>query len=929
MNTIKLASKQAFTFLFLLSVSVTLLSPPKVLAQEEGGLSLDEVTVTAQRREQTLKDVPIAIEVFGGAEIQKQGFRNLDDLANFSPTVLIEPRVQDQDVSIRGFGTTGNALTLDQATPFFVDGVHHGRQSQVKLAFLDVDSLEVLKGPQPVYFGQNATAGAFNIRSRRPTDTWEGYVNAELGSNETQKLSFGVGGPINEKWGVRFAGMSDKSDGYLDYVVTGQPYGAYENTGGRVMLQFTPNDQLQITAKFEAARIRKDSETFSMCRTDGPLIFARGGPLDDAGIPPGDERSVWDQATGTAWTVPFTPLDTSCFSSKKGVSQGGPYYEPPATIREENSNFGSVDARQVADGFAKISGNNGILGYEDLDSTSGYIDIDYALVNGMSLEWLTAVADYQRDYSLENSDSPFLMNYQGRGEDFGQFSSELRLRSEVGGKVEWEVGAFHQTTDLKAFSSSLRGNVRQSQRFNSITEDVDFTAVFASVTFNVNDKLAIDVGGRYQDNKKFATVEGYAGSWIFAVCPEEPCDPNLTPSSVVFDPVLDDYAGCEGDIDGDVYCLVDPATARMFVDVPAGTQLYAMPYRESRDVPPAWLSGTAIPVGLTAPDYAIRVDRGEGPYAETFKTNGFNPQVTLRYAINDNLTFYARYAESTKIGGFDTGQTSIPRDLEELTFGDEDAQQIELGLKGTLMDRRFGFDVDIFELEVPNLQISGLSPDPEQTSASFNAGQRVRGLEFNTRFAATDHLILGFSGAVMDGIMTQYVGAGCTDAEIAAALTDANAPCKLFDGDTRVIPPPDIDPVDAVDDYDGYIDRSGSRAPRSPEWKFVLSANFTMPIGNDYEFMADAKGYISDGYILDVEGFNRTVSYEQHEDLNVLVGIRSLDKGWAVSAFARNLLEARPSYNSSYDPFPNGLESTHISPSSFTTYGVKFEYIFE
>lgn len=155
---------------------------------------IDEIIVTAQRREQLLQDVPTSIEVFSDTEILRQGYRDLDTLANFSTSVLIEPRVQTQSISIRGFGTTGNALTLDAATPFFVDGIHYGRQSQIKLAFLDVESVEVLKGPQPIYFGQNATAGAFNIRSRQPTDTWLGYVNAELGNNETGKLTFGAGG---------------------------------------------------------------------------------------------------------------------------------------------------------------------------------------------------------------------------------------------------------------------------------------------------------------------------------------------------------------------------------------------------------------------------------------------------------------------------------------------------------------------------------------------------------------------------------------------------------------------------------------------------------------------------------------------------------------------------------------------------------------
>ncbi len=962
MANIPAFTRQFFGVALFAIVTLGVLHPGSSLAQQqrERTLILEEIVVTAQRREQALQEVPIAIEVFSGTEMRRQGFRDLDDLANFSPTVLIEPRVQDQDVSIRGFGTTGNALTLDAATPFFVDGIHYGRPSQVKLAFLDVESLEILKGPQPVYFGQNATAGAFNIRSRRPTDEWQGYINAEVGSNETNELTFGIGGPLNDQWGVRVAGMYEATDGYMRYVATGDDYGAYENTGGRLMLQYEPNDRLRFTGKVEAARIRKDSETNSSCRTAGPLIFGRGGPLDDPNEPPGDERSVWgtpniDPATGlntggSPWNQPFEPLDTDCFSSEKAVSEGGPYFEPPQTIREENSNVGSLDIRAVSDRFAKTSGNNGILGYEDLDSLASYIEVAYDLTDNITLEWLNGFASYERDYVQDNSDSPFLMNFQGRGEDFDQFSSELRLTS-GSGPIEWNVGLFYQTTDLDAFSSSLRANIRSSQRYNFITEEVDFGAAFGTLTFNfMDDKMSLDIGGRFQDVDKFATTRAYAASWIFAVCPEDPCDPGLTPVSVTWDRVTEDYAGCEGVApdrrgrDRIRYCLVDPSTARLFLPVPDGALLYAVPFRETRDIPEAWWSGNAIPVGLTAPDFDRReIDRGEGPkdangdpipggYKINFKETGFNPQITLRYRVGEALSFYARYAESKKVGGFDTGQTTIEGDLDAFTFDTEEAEQIEFGVKGTLLDGRFGFDADIFELEFPNLQTTAISPDPEQTSLSLNAGQRVRGLEFNTRFAATENLRLGLSGAFMDGEMTRFAGAGCTNSEISAAVLDANAPCRLFDEDgNRVTPSPGnpIDPAEALDEFTALIDRSGTRAPRTPDWKFVLTADYFVPFGDDYELMFNAKGYVSDGYILEVESFDDIVNYERHEDLNLMVGIRNVEAGWSIAAFARNLLEARPTYHPEADVFADGLETEHLSPSSFTTYGIKFEYLID
>ncbi|MFQ5982155.1 MAG: TonB-dependent receptor, partial [Woeseiaceae bacterium] len=700
-------AKLTFSSLAAPLLAVAFLQPNTVFAQDDG-LVLDEIIVTAQRREQSLMDVPVAVEVFSGDLIRRQGWRDLDELANFSPTVLVETRVQDQDIAIRGVGTTGNTLTHDQAAPFFLDGFHFGRQSQSKLAFLDVQSLEVLKGPQPVYFGMNATAGAFNIQSRRPTESWQGYANAELANNKTGEFTFGVGGPINDQWGIRVAGMHETTDGYMEFVVTGEPIGGYESNGGRIWLEFQPNENFSISAKVDVIEIDKDGEVEYTCLTGGPIIWGRDGPLDDPGNPPGREASVWNPSIGTPWGVPFIPLDTKCFDSNRTVSAGGPWFDPIPAIRCNSCNVGMVDMRAVADEWTKSQGGKGIIGYERLDNVNSLLDAVYSWDNGASLQFLAGTSTYQRDYVLDNRSGPFLTNFQNRNEDFEQWSTELRFRSAPDRMVEFEVGAFFQHTELVAFSNSLRANLRQSIRFNDITEDVDFQSVFTNVTINFSDRFSLDIGGRYQDADKDNFVRGWSASWVFDVCPETPCDVGLTPVDVVFDPVLDDYPGCEGDVDGDAYCLVDPSTVRFFGPDPTpGALLYAMPWRETRDIPVPWSWGNAVPVGMTAIDFNRReFDRGEGPWSENFTEDGFSPQISLRYNLSDDMMAYAKYAESFKIGGFDTGQSTIPRSVDELTFQTEDVEHYEIGLKGTLVDGRFSFSTNIFETDFPNLQVS-------------------------------------------------------------------------------------------------------------------------------------------------------------------------------------------------------------------------------
>lgn len=870
-----------------------IMNPLLLAAQEDEISALEEIVVTAQRRAQPIQNVPISIEVFNGKDIRKQGFRDMDDLANYSPTVLILARIQDQDISIRGIGTTGNALTLDQAVPTFVDGIHFGRSSQIRLAFMDVESVEILKGPQPVYFGQNATAGAINIRSRRPTDSWESNLDVEVGNNNTQAVDFGAGGPLGDTWGIRVSGKYDNTDGFLKDIVSGEQLGAFENIGGRAILQWNPSERLEVTFKAEASRIRKDGETSYLCRTEGPMVFGRGGPTDDPGIPPGDERSVWEEPpTGSGWSETFTPLDTKCFSSNKGVSNGGPYYVPPANIREENSNFGSLDIREAAEAFTRSDRNRTTRGYENIDANNGYLELLYEFDSGITANWLSGWNNYDRDYALDNSNSPFLMNLQARGEVYDQVSSELRFNSAPDSHIEWMAGASWQKTDLFAWSSSLRANVRQMQRYNEITEDVEYKNLFATVTFNFfNDKASIDLGGRYADIEKHTTAVAYGAEWVYDVEPVSAGEPG------------EDYFELTGDA---------LEAARIYLPPTAGAKLWYMPFRGSRNIPLEWLGVNARAIGLTAPDYDA--SRLGGPWAETLTAGKFSPQVTLRYRPNDDMSLYARYAESFKIGGFDTGQTSIPDNIEEFRFDSEDAESYELGIKGLLMDGRFAYDASLFHLEIPNLQTNSLSPDPDQKTSSINAGQRVRGLEFSTHYAATERLIMGFSGALMDGVMTDFKRAGCTAAE----LVDPDSGCVLTDPE---------EPTEG-----GLIDRSGSQAPRTPDWKFVISANYRLPVFNNYEFYFNAVGYVSDSYILDVESFDKIVMYNQHGDMNLMAGLGDPDGKWVVSVFVRNLFEARPSYNAQYDTYPNGLAGSgddtgiQLGPSSFMSYGLKFEY---
>jgi len=907
--------------------SILTLTPHVLKAQ-----ALEEIVVTAQRRTQTLQEVPISVEAISAAEISRQGYRDLSALSAFSPTVNVDQEsVIGPTISIRGFGTSGNAVTLESATPIFVDGIHFSRMSMMKTAFMDPEQVEVLKGPQPVYFGQNAIAGAFNIQSRKPSDVWEGNVDAEYGNRDTMEVNGGVGGPINDQWRVRLAGKYEDAGGYLNDVMTGRDLGGFDALGGRVTLQWLPSEQLTATYKLDYGRIRKDVEAVHICRTPGSTIYGRNGPVDEpfsAGFTIGQEDSVFGEppVQGEGWNTPLQiPLDADCFGSRNGISAGGPYNQPPDTIREENSDFGSLDVREAAEGFASID-NRGIAGYEDLDTLTSSLKFDYEFANGVMADWNTGYVRYLRNYVRDNSYSTFFMNFQGREEDYDQWSSEVRFNSPSGGTIEWTVSAFYQTGDLDVFSSSLRANLRTPQRFNDVWEDQEWFAGSGVLTFNfLDDKASIDVGGRMAKLNKSTYAEGYSATWVYDV---RPCDPDLlgTNGPVKNEPTAAAIAACNA-ANADIPEGAVPVSAtqtRILVDGPVNLgNLWTFLYdfsgtgSDRREISPSWLPSQARAVGLTNPDYATRarLEGRTGPLFGEFDNSEFDPQVTLRYRPTEDISVYGRWAQSSKAGGFDTGQTSLSPDGYE--FAPEFAETFEVGAKGSYMDGRGRFDATLFTLEFTDLQISVATSDPDNPFVNLNAGsQRVRGLEFGNQFAVSDQLVLGLGGAILDGEFTNFPNSTCTIIENREAAT---GPC--------------ISAAEAVAlgnaALEDTIDRTGTKTPRTPDWKFIGDVDYWMPLLDQYKLSFNAKGYYSDGYTTDFEGFTETVRFDKHGDVNLTLGFGDQDDIWTLSVYGRNLLEASPTYHPEFDIDADGTIQTPVSPNYYSSYGIKFSYNYQ
>lgn len=196
-----------------MSTSITGAVAALLLAQTA---QLEEVVVTAQKRAENLQDTPIAISAVTGDALERLNIDDIGAIAAANPSLVYSEAGGEAQLYIRGIGSNIFNIGADQSVATHIDGVYTGRANMGLTQFLDIDRVEILRGPQGTLYGRNATGGAINVISRAPTDEFEGYVSGLLGSFDRLDLRGAVSGPISENLSARLAVRRLKDDGYTE-----------------------------------------------------------------------------------------------------------------------------------------------------------------------------------------------------------------------------------------------------------------------------------------------------------------------------------------------------------------------------------------------------------------------------------------------------------------------------------------------------------------------------------------------------------------------------------------------------------------------------------------------------------------------------------------------------------------------------------------
>jgi iron complex outermembrane recepter protein len=197
----------------LVAAAVALALASQTHAQTTTG-TLEEIVVTAQKRAESLQDVPVAVTSYTGELLRGLAIPDIEGLAVKTPSFAFSKAGGEAQIYIRGVGTNIFGVGADPSIAVNLDGVYLGRTNMGLTQFLDIERVEILRGPQGTLYGRNATGGAINLVSRMPGSELSGYVGASYGEFERMELDGAVGGPINDAWGFRVAARYMKDDGY-------------------------------------------------------------------------------------------------------------------------------------------------------------------------------------------------------------------------------------------------------------------------------------------------------------------------------------------------------------------------------------------------------------------------------------------------------------------------------------------------------------------------------------------------------------------------------------------------------------------------------------------------------------------------------------------------------------------------------------------
>ncbi|MBU2676080.1 MAG: TonB-dependent receptor, partial [Gammaproteobacteria bacterium] len=459
------------------------------IAQE----ALDEVTVTATRRAESIQDVPVSVVAMSAETMNDLGVINVADISAYVPNMEFVSNGVRSNFYMRGIGS-GPTHSIEQSVGRFVDDVYIGRADANLHGFLDLAGIEVLRGPQGTLFGKNTAAGAVIVTTADPTDEFTAGVKAKYGFystvNDYQDIEGFVSGSLTDTVRARLALRLRDDGGFVDNLLPGPDSSERQDILTRLKLEWDAGSNTTIKFKGEFARFEMDGQAIGEINGVPSAFPLSGPPL--AAISPDLLEVDWvngiDCESETVYTTPppGTPLPSPPF--------------PPGAVFEDITGLPggtSVNSGTFCPGRIQ-------------DTSTVALTIDHDLESGGTLRFITALQNYDWEHKFNSIDQGAGTSFRAiRAEDYQGLSAEVRFTSEARDNFDYIVGAYYESSELERYQRSnfnfvsfFGAPLPFLTRNEPWNQDTDTIAAYGQFRWSLSDQLSATVGARYSDESK-------------------------------------------------------------------------------------------------------------------------------------------------------------------------------------------------------------------------------------------------------------------------------------------------------------------------------------------------------------------------------------------------------------------------------------------
>jgi iron complex outermembrane receptor protein len=458
---------------FLVGVTIAF-SSGSVNAQQPSETALEEITVTARKRVENLQDVAMSVSAMGQQEIQANFATDLRDLVYISPNTVLDDTNQGPGgvaaAYIRGIGVSEVEKNFDPAVGVVVDGVFRGTMTGSIVRAIDLERMEVLRGPQGTLFGRNTIGGVINMERSKPTMKLGGKIRGSYGNYETSVLDGIVNFGNGDTFGAKLSGAYHKQgEGYFSNLNNGRKDGQYEYTSGGINLLWVATDGLELEWTSQIERTEQDSNQ----------LLNNGQP-----------GQAFCEFFG--WCAP--DISTPVSGDRYNVLQEFANYTWP---------FGAADRPDFA--------HNGLSPYDSsFDADTHQLEVRWDINDNYRLDYIIGSWETEEKVITDWDGVTDLLFHTDRPAEYEQLTNELRLTYDAGGNLVYTVGAYVWDSEYEIrLLSWIAGGPGLFLELPQTTKQTNKSvALFFEGDYRFNDRWTLTLGGRWTEDEKTTDQAG-------------------------------------------------------------------------------------------------------------------------------------------------------------------------------------------------------------------------------------------------------------------------------------------------------------------------------------------------------------------------------------------------------------------------------------